>query len=191
MNSRQKSGRTRTRRAKEAYAQNPSNCAYCQKGIPYEKRRSKYCDSSCAAKGNRNRANTGQAPPPCKKCGELTRRHRRWQYNTFCDSCINAGEHIRRIRCSEDCKTDKALRVYLLRTRPHRCNCCGRKTWEGSEIPLEVDHKDGNATNNKEDNVHLICPNCHAQRPTSKGKNRGNGRKARREWRRKQKHSLP
>ena len=28
-------------------------------------------------------------------------------------------------------------------------------------VPLEVDHIDGNAENNSENNLRLICPNCH------------------------------
>ena len=30
-------------------------------------------------------------------------------------------------------------------------------------IPLEVHHKDGNHENNLEENLQLLCPNCHAQ----------------------------
>jgi 5-methylcytosine-specific restriction endonuclease McrA len=47
------------------------------------------------------------------------------------------------------------------------------------EIPLELDHVDGNAGNNQIENLRVLCPNCHAQTPTAKGKNRGNGRKTR------------
>lgn len=28
--------------------------------------------------------------------------------------------------------------------------------------PLEIEHIDGNALNNKEDNLILLCPNCHS-----------------------------
>ena len=30
------------------------------------------------------------------------------------------------------------------------------------EVPLEVHHIDGDCTNNKEDNLVLLCPNCHS-----------------------------
>jgi len=185
-----KTARTKHRAAQARYYRNAKTCPDCGTQIPYPKRRNTYCNQACAARHLKPRKGTGTQHPGCRKCGAptSTRNH---VYNTFCDPCIAAGEHIRRARSSEECKSDKALRSYLLRTRPHRCETCGRKTWQGQPIPLEVDHKDGNGTNNKENNVHLICPNCHAQRPTSKGKNRGKGRKKRREWRRRQKHSLP
>lgn len=30
------------------------------------------------------------------------------------------------------------------------------------KIPLEVNHIDGNAKNNIEENLELLCPNCHS-----------------------------
>ena len=49
-------------------------------------------------------------------------------------------------------------------------------------IPLEIEHKDGNYANNSEDNLELLCPNCHSLTATYKGANRGNGRKARNKY---------
>lgn len=51
----------------------------------------------------------------------------------------------------------------------------------GQPIPIELDHIDGNPENNELDNLRLICPNCHAQTPTYKGANKGNGRHERKE----------
>ena len=49
-------------------------------------------------------------------------------------------------------------------------------------IPLEVEHKDGNYRNNREDNLTLLCPNCHSLTPTYKGANKGNGREERKRY---------
>lgn len=43
-------------------------------------------------------------------------------------------------------------------------------------LPLEIDHIDGNSENNSEENLRLICPNCHSLTETYRGANRGNGR---------------
>ena len=51
------------------------------------------------------------------------------------------------------------------------CECCGRWYWRGKEIPLEVHHIDGNRFNNKISNFQLLCPNCHAQTESYRGKN--------------------
>ena len=53
---------------------------------------------------------------------------------------------------------------------------------------LELEHIDGNAYNNSESNLSLLCPNCHSQTPTYKAKNKGNGRVERRERAKKDYH---
>ncbi|HXG93246.1 MAG TPA: HNH endonuclease signature motif containing protein [Blastocatellia bacterium] len=65
--------------------------------------------------------------------------------------------------------------------RGRRCEVCGITEWMDRPAPLELDHKDGDSSNNALDNIRLICPNCHAQTATYKGKNRGRGRYYRRE----------
>ena len=50
------------------------------------------------------------------------------------------------------------------------------------KIPLEVDHIDGDYTNNNENNLTLLCPNCHSLTPTYKGANSGRGRKTRHKY---------
>ena len=73
------------------------------------------------------------------------------------------------------------LKKYLLDKQDDKCLKCGIKDWCNEPIVFELEHIDGNSTNNVEDNVCLLCPNCHSQTPTFKGANRGNGRHARRE----------
>ncbi len=67
----------------------------------------------------------------------------------------------------------------LLHERGHRCEVCKLDSWMGVPIPIELDHIDGDAFNNEESNLRLLCPNCHAQTPTYKGRNHGKGRKSR------------
>ena len=71
------------------------------------------------------------------------------------------------------------LRNYLFEKYDSRCSKCGwneRNEFSG-RIPLEVDHIDGNSENNAEDNLRLLCPNCHSLTPYFKNLNKGNGRK--------------
>lgn len=62
------------------------------------------------------------------------------------------------------------LKPHLIKKRGHKCEKCGRAAWLGVEIPLEVDHKDGDRTNNNEENLELNCCNCHALTPTWRGR---------------------
>ncbi len=52
-----------------------------------------------------------------------------------------------------------------------RCNRCYNTSWMGNKIPLELEHINGNKFDNRLKNLELLCPNCHAQTSTYRGKN--------------------
>jgi hypothetical protein len=66
------------------------------------------------------------------------------------------------------------LRLRLLEEGifPHKCNNCELTDWLGNPIPLELEHIDGNSSNNKLENLELLCPNCHSLTDTYRGKNK-------------------
>lgn len=54
-----------------------------------------------------------------------------------------------------------------------KCEQCNLIEWNNQPIPLELDHIDGNLYNHLLSNLRLLCPNCHAQTSTHRGKNKG------------------
>ncbi len=76
-------------------------------------------------------------------------------------------------------QTSGYIHRYILEKQNYQCAICSIFEWNGSKITLELDHVDGNGTNNAENNLRCLCPNCHSQTPTYKARNKGNGRKQR------------
>lgn len=70
------------------------------------------------------------------------------------------------------------IRDYLLEKYENKCSKCG---WgeiniHTKKIPLELEHIDGDFTNNKEENLTIVCPNCHSLTHSYKGANKKSGR---------------
>jgi hypothetical protein len=63
-------------------------------------------------------------------------------------------------------------RKKVLIEQDHKCNKCGLTDCLGESLSLELDHIDGNNKNNDRSNLECLCPNCHAQTPTWRGRNR-------------------
>ena len=53
----------------------------------------------------------------------------------------------------------------------HKCYECGLTEWRGQPTPLELEHKNGDGSDNRLENLTLLCPNCHALTATYRGRN--------------------
>lgn len=54
----------------------------------------------------------------------------------------------------------------------YECAICGNKgIWNNQELVLQLDHKNGDNTDNRLSNLRLLCPNCHSQTDTFSGRN--------------------
>lgn len=52
------------------------------------------------------------------------------------------------------------------------CESCNLTMWQGRPIPLELHHINGDNTDNRLENLMLLCPNCHALTDHYRGKNK-------------------
>ena len=65
---------------------------------------------------------------------------------------------------------DKLIREHL---KEYKCECCGNTgEWLGQPLTLELDHINGDHLDNRLENLRFLCPNCHAQTDTFRGKNK-------------------
>ena len=71
--------------------------------------------------------------------------------------------------------TQKVLRGYVERHNilEYKCEVCGCDGhWQNGIISLEIDHINGDNSDNRIENIHYLCPNCHALTNTYRGKNK-------------------
>ena len=71
-------------------------------------------------------------------------------------------------------RVTRPIRKYLFAKYNNKCCKCA---WNKiniytNQIPLEINHIDGNYKNCKEENLELICPNCHALTGNFRSRNR-------------------
>jgi len=69
------------------------------------------------------------------------------------------------------------LRKYILKNNLLEYKCqipeCGNTGWHcGRPLTLEIDHIDGDRSNNELKNLRFLCPSCHSQTETFAGKSR-------------------
>lgn len=108
----------------------------------------------------------------CQYCGEELTSDQR--HNLYCSqNCANQAKKENNIQLWKDgyiSGTNKngqispIVRNYMLKKANYCCEICGwnKVNQTLGYSPLEIHHKDGNYNNNDEDNLQVLCPNCHS-----------------------------
>src|SRR3954465_10806923 len=94
-----------------------------------------------------------------KACVPSTKQHQR-QYNSYIEKWKNGEVTGTRGHTG----TSHHIMRYIWIKYEGKCARCG---WDKvnpftDKTPLEVDHVDGSWDNNSEENLILLCPNCHS-----------------------------
>lgn len=179
------------------YNENPKYCLYCGNKLDFEKRFGKFCSSSCSASyNNRKRSNNNTIDSStgtfitiqrnyCQNCNKEISIVNKF-CSIECDHEYKYRDYITKWKAGEvdgqkgEYSVSNYIKRYLIKKYNNQCQICG---WNEvnkytNKIPLEVHHIDGNYKNNSEDNLQLLCPNCHSLTNTYKAANK-NGRKER------------
>ena len=169
-------------------------CTHCQKEFDRSwtcsKSKHPFCSHSCAAKyNNLGRPCSWKSPTAyCKHCGKECPRSDRKYCSNQCQSDYQNHLKLSDWRSGKDTGLDtngtvrRPIRRYLIDKAGKKCTICGWAEINPTtgKVPLEVHHKDGNYKNNHEDNLQVLCPNCHALTPSYRGLNKSGGREVRR-----------
>jgi hypothetical protein len=94
-------------------------------------------------------------------------------FSHFTGKLWNKGKTCKRLHWSEVLVKDKldrrekhkTLKKALIESgKEYICENCGQLPyWNGKELKLQIDHINGNFTDNTKDNLRFLCPNCHTQ----------------------------
>jgi len=118
------------------------------------------------------------------------------------NKCLNCGELTETIFCSNKCSgefihketykdfiennekycrgnyTPKNFKDFFLEEQNNKCDMCFTMPhWNNKKLVFVLDHIDGDASNNKRENLRMICPNCDSQLDTFKSKNKNSTRR--------------
>ncbi len=113
-------------------------------------------------------------------CGNAI-KHGATKYCSF--RCLQVARSQERVQTLESgfyvaLQATRFLRRYLIERLGEKRTRCGwaERHPTTRNVPIEVEHIDGNWQNYRLENLTLLCPNCHALTPTFRSLNRGRGR---------------
>jgi dienelactone hydrolase len=115
----------------------------------------------------------------CLACGaDLTKRHQKVYCSVACQRARERATNIARWLATgvgEPAGNHRHyIRLYLFEGQGGLCAICAcPAVWNGLELRSVLDHISGDASDNRRENLRLICPNCDSQLPTYKSRNRG------------------
>lgn len=119
----------------------------------------------------------------CKRCNKKIYSQNQTGYCYDCLVEVRRQETLKKWKetgdtgCGVSTTLRNCIRDYIFQKQNEKCAICNLEArWNGKELHFILDHIDGDASNDFEDNLRLVCPNCDSQLDTYKSRNKNSAR---------------
>jgi 5-methylcytosine-specific restriction endonuclease McrA len=97
--------------------------------------------------------------------GHLKNKTHDWSKKTPLEDILKEGTNFQSYKLK-----NRLLKEKLIKNECSECGLGGE--WNGKKINHHLDHINGKNSDNRLENLRILCPNCHSQTETYTGRNK-------------------
>ena len=166
-------------------------CEKCNKEVKVEFGSGRFCSRPCANSRVKSKETKEKTSKSLRRfCNENPNRHKDYKdYKPRSNTILTVEEYevwITKLRKTREINllnkefskiAKSALKKRISLEQEKSCGHCGLDIWRDIPITLELDHVSGDREDNSRENLICLCPNCHSQTDTWRGRNKKVGSK--------------